>query len=62
MTKNYPSYLTWEHWELIPQLFPEAKPGGHSRTTTCMYPVVNAILYVLCQGCRWRALPGDFPP
>ena len=23
---------------------------------------MNAILYVLCQGCTWRALPGDFPP
>ena len=62
MTKNYPSNLTWEEWELIPQLFPEAKPGGRPRTTRCMYPVVNAILYVLCQGCTWRALPGDLPP
>ena len=42
MTKNYPSYLTWEEWELIPELFPEAKPAGHARTT-CMYAVVNAI-------------------
>ncbi|CDN13063.1 Mobile element protein [Richelia intracellularis] len=50
MTKNYPSNFTWEQWELIPQLFPEAKPGGRP-PTTCMYPVVNAILYVLCQGC-----------
>ncbi|NRB08209.1 MAG: transposase [Richelia sp.] len=61
MTKNYPSKLTWEQWELIP-LFPEAKPGGRSRTTTCMYAVVNAILYVLCQGCTWQALAGDLPP
>ena len=22
---------------------------------------MNAILYVLCQGCTWRGLPGDFP-
>ena len=27
-----------------------------------MYPVVNAILYLLCQGSTWRALPGDLPP
>ena len=27
-----------------------------------MYAVVNAILYVLCQGFTWRALPGDLPP
>jgi putative transposase len=26
-----------------------------------IFAVVNAILYVLCQGCTWRALPSDFP-
>jgi len=26
-----------------------------------MWEVLNAIFYVLCEGCRWRALPGDFP-
>ena len=60
MTKAYPSNLTWEQWELIAELFPEAKTGGRPRTV-CMYAVINAILYVLCQGCTWRALPGDFP-
>jgi len=25
------------------------------------WEVLNAIFYVLCEGCRWRALPGDFP-
>lgn len=29
--------------------------------TTALYAVMNAILYILCQGCTWRALPGDFP-
>jgi putative transposase len=61
MTKSYPNDLTWEQWELIAALFPEAKSGGRPRTTA-MYAVMNAILYVLCQGCTWRALPGDFPP
>jgi putative transposase len=60
MTKAYPNNLTWEQWELIVDLFPEAKPGGRPRSIA-MYAVVNAILYVLCQGCTWRALPGDFP-
>lgn len=60
MTKAYPSNLTWEQWELIAEMFPEAKPGGRPRTVA-IYPVLNAILYVLCQGCSWRALPGDFP-
>ena len=26
-----------------------------------MRDVLNAIFYILCEGCRWRALPGDFP-
>lgn len=60
MTKAYPSNLTWEQWELIAKLFPEAKTGGRPRTV-CIYGVINAIHYVLCQGCTWRALPGDFP-
>ena len=56
MTKEYPSNLTWEQWELM-----KVKPGGRPRTVA-IYALVNAILYVLCQGCTWRALPGDFPP
>jgi putative transposase len=60
MTKAYPNDLTWEQWELIADLFPEAKSGGRPRTTA-LYAVMNAILYVLCQGCTWRALPRDFP-
>ena len=62
MTKNYPSNLTWEQWELIPQLLPEAKPGGRPRTTRCIYPVVKVILYLLCQGSTCRVLPGNLPP
>ncbi|MEP0879288.1 transposase [Funiculus sociatus GB2-M2] len=60
MTKAYPSNLTWEQWELIADLFPPAKPGGRKRSVSLL-AVVNAILYVLCQGCTWRALLGDFP-
>ena len=60
MTKTYPNNLTWEQWELIADLFPKAKSGGRPRNVS-IYSVVNAILYVLCQGCTWRALPRDFP-
>ncbi|TAE52325.1 MAG: IS5 family transposase [Nostocales cyanobacterium] len=61
MSKAYPSNLTWEQWELIAEEFPSAKFGGRPRSVA-IYAVVNAILYVLCQGCTWRGLPGDFPP
>lgn len=40
--------------------FQKLAPGGRPRTVA-LFAVVNAILYVLCQGCTWRALPGDFP-
>jgi putative transposase len=42
-------------------LLPDAKPGGHPRTVD-LREVVNATVYVLRDGCRWRALPHDFPP
>lgn len=61
MTKQYPSNLTKEQWELIADLFPEAKTGGRPRTVA-VYTIVNAIFYVLCEGCTWRGKPGDFPP
>ena len=59
MSKAYPS-LDME-WELIAEEFPSAKSPGRPRSVA-IYAVVNAILYVLCQGCIWRGLPGDFPP
>lgn len=60
MTKAYRSNLTWEQWELIADLFPKEKPGGRPRKLA-LFAIVNAILYVLCQGCTWRDLPNDFP-
>lgn len=61
MSKAYPSNLTWEQWELIAGEFPSAKSGGRPRNVA-IYAFVNAILYVLYQGCTWRGLPGYFPP
>lgn len=60
MSKAYPSNLTPEQYDLLSDLIPEAKPGGRPRTVQ-MIEVLNAILYVLVEGVRWRALPGDFP-
>ena len=60
MSKVYPSNLTQDQFELIRPLIPAAKPGGRHREVE-IWDVLNAIFYVLCEGCRWRALPGDFP-
>lgn len=57
----YPGDLTDEQWEMVKVFFgrPEARgaPEVHPRRR-----IVEAILYRLREGCRWRALPADFPP
>jgi transposase len=58
--KPYPSDLTDAQWSILEPLIPLAKPGGHPRTTN-MREVINAILYLVRNGCGWRALPHDFP-
>ena len=60
MSKAYSSNLTQWQWELIEPLIPSAKPGGRDREVES-WSVLNAIFYVLTQGCTWRNLPGDFP-
>lgn len=60
MSKSYPSNLTRAEYEFLSGLIPEPKPGGRPRSIE-MWAVLNAIFYVLVEGCRWRALPGDFP-
>ena len=61
MTKAYSSNLTQDQFELIEPLIPPAKPGGRPREVD-MWAVINAILYVVVQGCKWRDIPGDLPP
>lgn len=58
--KPYPSDLTNAQWKLIAPLIPPVKPGGRPRKYD-MREVVNGLLYVNREGCRWRALPHDFP-
>jgi transposase len=59
-TKNYPSDLTDEQWALVEPHLP-SYPGGRPRSTN-LREVVDAIFYLLRNGCVWRALPHDFPP
>lgn len=60
MSKAYSSNLTQAQWELLEPLIPPPKPGGRPRTVE-MWDILNAIFYLLSEGCRWRNLPGDFP-
>ena len=59
--KHYPSDLTDAQWALLEPWIPPPRPGGRPRKTN-MRAVVNAIFYLTREGCRWRALPHDFPP
>ena len=61
MTKAYSSNLTRDQFELIEPLIPPAKAGGRPRSVD-MWAVLNGIMYVVVQGCKWRDLPGDLPP
>ncbi len=58
--KSYPSNLTSAQWVLIAPYLPGAKNGGRPRKVD-LRAVLDAIFYVLCAGCAWRMLPGDFP-
>ncbi|MEM8544241.1 MAG: transposase, partial [Cyanobacteria bacterium P01_H01_bin.119] len=42
---------------MIEPLIPPAKPGGRPRSAD-MWAVINAIFYVVVQGCKWRDIPG----
>ena len=59
--KPYPSDLTDEQWDVLASLLPSAKTGGRPRTVD-LREAVNGIVYVLRNGCTWRAMPHDLPP
>lgn len=64
-SQRYPSDTTDAQWALIEPLLPA--PGwlagrGGRRAKHCRREVVDAILYVVDNGIKWRALPADFPP
>jgi putative transposase len=58
--KAYTSDLTQKQFTRLEHLIPKALPGGAPRTVN-MFEIINAILYVLRNGCVWRDLPHDFP-
>ena len=57
----YPTDLNDKQWNVIAPLMPNAKSTGRPRLHSWR-EILNAIFYVVKNGCHWRALPHDFPP
>ena len=64
-TRRNPSDTTNAEWALLEPLLPApacatargGRPEKHPRRE-----IVDAIRYLVDNGCKWRALPADFPP
>ena len=54
---NYPSDLSDTQWKQIEEFFPQGPNSDHHKRS-----LINAVLYLVDNGCKWRALPHDFPP
>jgi transposase len=60
MRTAYPSDITREQFELIRYILESARKVTHPRRYD-VYDIFCAVLYVVREGCRWRALPHDYP-
>lgn len=62
----YPTDLNDNEWRVISPLLPkmnrEGRPKGGRPRKHPWREILNAIFYVVKNGCQWRALPHDFPP
>jgi putative transposase len=54
---NYPSDLTDAEWEVIAEYFPQDENSKHHKRS-----LINGVLYLIDNGCKWRALPHEYPP
>lgn len=54
--KAYPTDLTDSQWAVIAPLFVGMREYKYSKRE-----LLNAVLYVVDNGCKWRALPHEFP-
>ncbi len=62
--KRYTTDLKEQEWQVLEpyllRLMPE-QPKGR-KTSYQLKTLINAVRYVLRNGCTWGDLPGDFPP
>ena len=57
MRKEYPSEISRKQFEIIKEDLKSVRKTTHPST----YDIFCAVLYLLKEGCTWRAIPHDFP-
>ena len=57
----YPSSLSDQKWEVIKEIFEDWGYSDENRTHSLRL-IIDAILYVVDNGIKWRSMPKDFPP
>lgn len=60
MRKEYPSDISREQFEKIREYLEGSTKKTHPRRYD-IYDIFCAILYLLKEGCTWRAIPHDYP-
>ncbi len=60
MRRSYPSDISREEFEIIREDLESAKKVRRPRKYD-LYDIFCAILYLVKEGCTWRAIPHDFP-
>ncbi len=61
--KPYTTDLSDAQWQALKETLPRATNGRTGRPRRHdLRGVVNALLYLLHNGCTWRDLPHDLPP
>jgi transposase len=58
---GHPSDLTDSQWGLIKPLFDKKGDRGKHLERHSKRDMVNAVLYIISTGCRWRMLPKSYP-
>ena len=60
MRRTYPSDISRKQFEKIREELDSAKKQTHPRKYD-LYDIFCAVLYLLKEGCTWRAIPHDYP-
>jgi len=60
MRKAYPSDISRDQYEMIKEELESCRKSTRPRQYD-LYEIFCAVLYIVKEGCTWRALPHDFP-